>query len=266
VERLGTISIMVDIHCHILPGLDDGPATLAESVEMAKMAMADGITHVVATPHASDRFKFEPELIRSRRDELQEMVGEKLQLATGCDFHMNVENLRAFRAEPARFTIHQKNYLLVEFADFAIPAMLDDVMKEMLVSGITPIITHPERNPLLRSRPERLQGWVAQGCFVQLTAGSLLGRFGQSAQIAAEKWLGEGLIHFVATDAHNAKTRPLQLKEAYQMVARKHDKPLAEALFRENPLAAFEGRPLPYVPAPKENEPAEPQKKRFLFF
>ena len=257
---------MVDIHCHILPGLDDGPATLAESVEMAKAAIADGITHVVATPHSNDRFKFEPELIRARREELQELAGEKLQLATGCDFHMNVENLRDLRKTPSRFTINQKNYLLVEFADFVIPAQLDDVLKEMLMNGVTPVITHPERNPVLRSKPQRLAEWVNQGCFVQVTAHSLLGKFGQSAQIAAEKWLEEDAIHFIASDAHNLKSRPLQLKEAFELVARKRGKPVAEALFRENPLAAFEGQPLPYVPEPKEAAAEPPPKKKFLFF
>lgn len=257
---------MVDIHCHILPGLDDGAATLAESLEMAKMAIAEGITHVVATPHSSDRYKFEPELIRARREELQGLAGDKLQLATGCDFHMNVENLRALRKDAAQFTINQKSYLLVEFADFAIPTSLDGVLKELLVEGITPIITHPERNPLLRSRRQRLDEWVAQGCFVQVTAQSLLGRFGQSAQQAADTWLDDDVIHFVATDAHNLTSRPLQLKAAYDKVMRRKGRTVADALFRENPLAAFEGRPLPYVPEPKNRATEEPPKKKFLFF
>ena len=258
---------MVDIHCHILPGLDDGPITLAESVEMAKMAIADGITHVVATPHSSDRYKFEPELIRSRKDELQGMIGDKLKLATGCDFHMNVENVRALREDPKRFTIHQKNYLLVEFADFSIPPQMDEILKEILVGGITPIITHPERNPLLRSRRQRLAEWVQMGCFVQVTAQSLLGRFGQSAQSAADRLLADDSVHFVASDAHNTKSRPLQLKEAFDAVAKRKGKQVASALFRENPLAAFEGAPLPYVPEPKNLASAEPPpKKRFSFF
>ena len=256
---------MVDIHCHILPGLDDGPKALDESLQMAEAAIADGITHVVATPHSSEKYPFDPALVRSRREELQAQVGDRLILATGCDFHMTYENIKALRADPPRFTINQKNYLLVEFADFAIPPTLDGVLQELLVLGITPIITHPERNPLLRTGRARLTGWVKNGCFVQVTALSLLGRFGQLAQSAAEKWLDEDAIHFIASDAHNVTSRPLQLKQAFELVAKRKSKEVADALFRENPLAAFEGRPLPYVPAPLDPS-AQPKKKRFIFF
>ncbi len=257
---------MVDIHCHILPGLDDGPKTLAESVEMANMAIADGITHVVATPHSSDKYVFEPDLVRARRQELQQMLGDKIHLATGCDFHMSYENLKVLREQPSRFTINQKTYLLVEFADFAIPPPIDNTLQEIAVMGITPIITHPERNPLLRTNPKRLAEWVKKGCFVQVTAGSLLGRFGQMAQTAAEKWLDEDGVHFVASDAHNLTSRPLQLKEAYQLVARRKSKEVADALFQENPLAVLEGRPLPYTPETKIEIAPQSPKKRFGFF
>jgi protein-tyrosine phosphatase len=255
---------MVDIHCHILPGLDDGPKTVEESLQMAEAAIADGITHVVATPHSSEKYAFDPALVRTRRDELQAHLGDRLTLATGCDFHMTYENIKALRAEPPRFTINQKNYLLVEFADFSIPPTLDGVLQELLVLGITPIITHPERNPLLRTSRARLAGWLKHGCFVQVTALSLLGRFGQLAQSAAEQWLDEDAVHFIASDAHNVTTRPLQLKQAYDLVEKRKGKEIAAALFRENPLAAFEGRPLPYVPVPAE--PAPPRKKRFGVF
>jgi protein-tyrosine phosphatase len=255
---------MVDIHCHILPGLDDGPRTLDESLQMAEAAIADGITHVVATPHSSEKYAFDPALVRTRRDELQAQLGDRLTLASGCDFHMTYENIKALRAEPPRFTINQKNYLLVEFADFSIPPTLDGVLQELLVLGITPIITHPERNPLLRTNRARMAGWLKHGCFVQVTALSLLGRFGQLAQSAAEQWLDEDAIHFIASDAHNVTSRPLRLKQAYETVEKRKGKEVAAALFRENPLAAFEGRPLPYVPVPAE--PAAPRKKRFGIF
>lgn len=254
---------MVDIHCHILPGLDDGPDTIEESMEMAAAAIADGITHVVATPHASDNFAFDPELIRARREELQQHVGNQLTLATGCDFHLSFENIQAVKKDLARFTINHKNYLLVEFADFAIPPTMDETLLELLGLGVFPVITHPERNPLLRANRSRVNQWVEQGCYVQVTAQSILGRFGQSAQRAAEEWLNENGIHFFASDAHNTTSRPLKLKEAYDAVAQKKGATVAEALFRENPLAAFEGRPLPYLPEPEE---AAKKKKKFLFF
>ena len=117
---------MVDLHCHILPGLDDGPNTMEESLAMAESAMADGITHVVATPHSSERYLFEYENVRALRDELQSKVGERLQIATGCDFHLNPENLTALRQTPSPFCINQRDYLLLEFNEISIPQKWDN--------------------------------------------------------------------------------------------------------------------------------------------
>jgi protein-tyrosine phosphatase len=258
---------MVDIHCHILPGLDDGPDALEMSLEMAEAAIADGITHLVATPHANDSFPFEPERIRKLCEELRERLGDRLQLTTGCDFHMSFENLQAVQTDPARFTINQKNYLLVEFADFAIPASMDAALRELRMKGLWPIITHPERNPILAQNRKRVNAWVQEGCLVQVTAGSLLGRFGQRAQKASEAWLDEGAIHFIASDAHNTTSRPLQLRPAFDVVAKRKGEAVARALFRENPLATIEGNALPHLPELQSEDKAEPpRRKRFLFF
>jgi protein-tyrosine phosphatase len=235
---------------------------------MAEMAIADGITHVVATPHASDNYKFIPELVRKRRDELQSRLGTRLLLATGCDFHLSFENLQDLRVLPSKYTLNQKNYLLVEFADFSIPPTIDQTLHELSLAGVRPVITHPERNALIRSHPARLVKWMRLGCTVQVTALSLLGRFGESAKMAAELLLDKNAIHFFASDAHNVKGRPLLLREAYDVVAQRRGKKIADALFCENPLAAFEGRDLPYWPEPPEIEELVPpkKKKRFWFF
>jgi protein-tyrosine phosphatase len=260
---------MVDIHCHILPGLDDGADTLETSIQMAEMAIADGVTHVVATPHANSMFTFEPDLIRRRCAELQAAVGQRLKLATGCDFHMSADNLRDLQKNPQKYTINQKSYLLIEFDDLVIPPRLDDMMHTMHLMGLSPIITHPERNPTLRTKPERLYRWLHQGSYVQITAGSLLGRFGNAAQGRAEEWLDADRVHFVSSDAHNLRNRPLQLRAAYDLVAGRRGEVCARALFTDNPLAAFEGRSLPYEPeqADPNAKPIQFRKrKRFLFF
>jgi protein-tyrosine phosphatase len=261
--------MMVDIHCHILPGLDDGADTLETSIQMAEMAIADGVTHIVGTPHANSQFEFDPELIRKRRDELQAAVGDRLTLATGCDFHLSFENLQDIQKNPHKYTISQKNYLLVEFADFAIPPSMDDTMHQLQLMGLSPIITHPERNALLRTQPERMYRWLHQGAYVQITAQSLLGRFGTSAKHRAEQWLDEDRVHFVASDAHNLKSRPLQLRAAFDAVAERRGEDVAQALFHGNPLAAFEGRGLPYEPEqpdPRAKPIKYQRRKRFLFF
>ena len=261
-------SNFIDIHCHLLPGVDDGPDSLDESLRMAEMAVADGITHLVATPHASDRYRFIPEVVQKRRDEIQARIGDRLRLATGCDFHLSHENVEDARANPRKYTVNQKQYLLVEFANFSLPPWLDDTLHHLQLHGMQPIITHPERNGLLRGSPKRLEEWVQRGCVVQVTAVSLLGRFGEAAQFWAEEWLDQDLVHFIASDAHNTSSRPPQLRQAYELVAKRRGEDVARALFHDNPLAAFEGRALPYMPEPREATIRKPPKrrKRFWFF
>lgn len=254
---------MVDLHCHILSGMDDGARTVEESVAMAEMAIADGITHVVATPHSSNEYRFDFAAVQRAAAELQEAVGDRLKLATGCDFHLSPENIVALKRNASPFCIHQKDYLLVEFNEVSIPPAIDNTIYEIQLAGLRPIVTHPERNGIMRSQPERLERWIRTGCYAQVTGGSLLGVFGAAARQTAFAWIGRGLVHFVASDAHNLTGRPHKLRAAYDLVRTEFGAEKAEALFVENPLAAFEGRGLPYVPAIIDEQP---KKKRFLFF
>jgi protein-tyrosine phosphatase len=256
---------MVDVHCHILPGVDDGPDSLEESLAMAESAIADGITHVVATPHSNSEYYFDYARILHLRDRLQTELGDRLKLATGCDFHLSPENLRALRLAPQPFCINQKDYLLVEFNEWAIPPSMDETLLELQCLGLRVVVTHPERNAILRQQPERLAQWVRQGCFVQVTGGSLTGDFGKQPMHAALAWIGQDLVHFVASDAHNTRGRPLRLEPAFNAVNKKFGEVQARALFIDNPMAAFEGRSLPYVPELK-NQVKTRRRKRFLLF
>ena len=256
---------MVDLHCHILPGLDDGPDTIEQSLEMAEAAIADGITHVVATPHANERYWFDYAHVRRLRDELQGRMDERLKVATGCDFHVNPENLLALRKQAKPYCINQHDYLLLEFNEISIPPAMDQTLHELQLSGLRLIITHPERNAILRTHPERLRAWAKSGCFVQVTGAALTGGFGPTAQQVGLQWIGEGIVHMVASDAHNNRNRPMRLRPAYGAVAVQFGEKKARALFQENPLAAFEGRELPHVPEVKEPAPV-PRRKRFFFF
>ncbi|MFZ0702870.1 MAG: CpsB/CapC family capsule biosynthesis tyrosine phosphatase, partial [Candidatus Acidiferrales bacterium] len=180
--------------------------------------------------------------------------------------------IEALRADPQRFTLNQGDYLLVEFADFAIPASLDQTLHQLQLLGLHPIITHPERNPLIRSQWVRLWGWLRQGCYVQVTAQSITGGFGRRAQRAAELLLDANAVHFVASDAHNVTTRPLRLKSAFDALVESKGENLARALLEKNPRAVLEGRPLPYLPEPGDWEKlqsgteADSVRKRFWFF
>lgn len=265
---------MVDIHCHILPGFDDGADSMETSLQMAEMAVAEGVTHVVATPHANSEYDFLREAVQERRSELQSKLGERISILTGCDFHLSFENVNELRADPRRFTLNQGEYLLVEFANFSIPASLDQTLHELKLLGLHPIITHPERNPLIRSQWERLWGWLQQGCYVQVTAQSITGGFGRKAQEAAEVLLDANAVHFVASDAHNLTTRPLRLRAAFDAVAESRGEDVARALFEGNPRAAVESAALVYAPAPGDWKKSQdgmelgssPPRKRFWFF
>ncbi len=231
---------------------------------MAESAIADGITHVVATPHSNSRYFFDFWRVRGLRDELQARIGDRLKIATGCDFHLNLENLESFRKDPRHYCINQRDFLLVEFNEFSIPPAMDQMLHEIQLAGVRPVITHPERNGILRAHPERLRKWVRRGCFAQVTGGALTGGFSAGSQEDALRWIGEGLIHFVASDAHNLRSRPLRLQPAYNLVVDRFGQEKARALFRDNPLAAFEGRELPHVPEVEDELP--PRRKRFFFF
>ena len=200
---------------------------------------------------------------------LQAAVGDRLKLATGCDFHLNFENLQDLEKNPQKYTINQKNYLLVEFADFSIPPSMDDTMHRLHLIGLSPIITHPERNAMLRTKPERMYRWLHQGSYVQITAQSILGRFGSAAQQRAEQWLDEDRVHFVASDAHNVKGRPLQLRAAFDAVAERRGEEVARRCSATIPSPHLKAAACAYEPeqADPDAKPIQYRKrKRFIFF
>ena len=233
---------------------------------MAEMAVADGITHIAATPHANDAYAYDSKRNVALCGELAAKMDGRLHLTTGCDFHLSYENLEAAAVCPAQFTINQKNYLLIEFADFALPPFLDQALARLQDAGLKLIVTHPERNPLLRSAPERLRGWIAAGCYVQITGMSLDGRFGPAAESAAKMFLDHNWVHFVSSDAHNVQRRQPRLRQAYDMVAARRGPEVARALFHDNPMAAWKGEPLAWSPEPDALPPASPRRRRFFFF
>ncbi len=248
---------MVDIHCHILPALDDGARGEEVSAAMAAMAIEDGITHIVATPHANYQYRFDPEINRQKRDRLQQSVGDGLTLLLGCDFHLSYENLESLRLDPKRYTINATQYLLVEFADNSIPPGMDQIFSGLLTGEIVPIMTHPERNPLLAEDTEQLRKWIDLGCLVQVRANSVVGRFGKMALKSSQTLLRHDMVHFIASDAHNTTTRAPVLSEARRVIAAERGEEVAEALCGSNPLAVVEGRGLPWRPEPA---PVAPRK------
>jgi len=238
---------MVDLHQHLLPGLDDGSPDLDTSIAMARMAVEEGITHVVATPHASSRYDFEPALIAERLALLRGALAERgipLQLGTGCDFHMSYENIRDALAHPRKYTLNASAYLLVELPDLAISPHVGELLYQLRLSGMVPILTHPERNPRLQADDERIKDWLRHDLLVQVTASSVLGQMGKAAERMAHRLLANRWVHFLATDAHDVRHRPPQMREAHRVVAERYGEQYADRLCTGNPLAVFEGRDL----------------------
>jgi protein-tyrosine phosphatase len=236
---------MVDIHHHLLPGLDDGSNSLDTSVEMAKLAVADGITHVVCTPHANSQFEFDPAVNAAKAAELRALLAEQhipLTLGSGCDFHLSFDNVNAAKTDPARFSINGLGYLLVEVPDYGLPPGLTETFYELQLAGLTPILTHPERNPTLQNDPARMKEWLRGGVLIQVTADSLTGHKGKHAQRMAHELLEKRWVHFLATDAHNTASRPPRMKQAHDLVAGKYGASYAHALCLTHPLAVFLGK------------------------
>jgi protein-tyrosine phosphatase len=235
---------MVDIHSHILPGLDDGSTSQEESIAMVRMAVESGTTVIVATPHASSRYRFDFDAVREKASELRANVPE-MAIHTGCDFHLSFDNLENALKHPRRYTINQQQYLLVEFPDMVSFTTTPQIFGRLRSAGMIPIITHPERNAFLHGNVDEMARWVEEGAYVQVTAQSFLGLFGRRARDSAHKLMKQGLVHFVASDAHDLTERTTRLRESYNYVSHRFGEPIAEQIFDWNPAAVIAGEILP---------------------
>ncbi len=246
---------MVDIHCHILPALDDGAKSLEESIGMVRMASVAGTTDIVASPHANARYNFDPELIARKIEELTRATDHVVRIHPGCDFHLDANNIQDALARPTKYTINNLCYVLVEFSDYLIPPSTGEILARLRDAGMIAIITHPERNRLLHERVHEISDWVDDGSLVQVTAQSFFGRFGKAAKGFADLLMERSLIHFVASDGHDTVGRPPVLAEAYSYVETNYGSARAEALFITNPRATLTGEPIePFVAEPKKRK------------
>ena len=208
-RRISTPEIsMIDIHCHILPDIDDGPKSFDESLVMAKMAATDGIAAIVATPHLNNKLYDRVEINRrvSYLNHLLRQEGVPITIMPGADVSVLFSS-----AQLQGFTINDTEYILVEFPHTHFPRNASDILAQFMANGYKPIITHPERNPSIIANPELLLDVLKEYYYVQITAGSLTGDFGQEAQQCAEQLLRSGVVDVIATDAHSATERKPQL-------------------------------------------------------
>jgi protein-tyrosine phosphatase len=236
---------MIDLHFHCLPGIDDGPDDWDEAVALCRRAAAEGTSTIVATPHVlRDGWLNEDQRARDELlAELNARLGGKPVILPGCEYFFSADAVELWEQGAAGplTGLNRTPYLLVEFPGTSVPRGAGDAIHELSVIGVTPVIAHPERNLQFVREPDLLESLVRKGAIVQLTATSITGEFGRAALAAAGEFYRRGLVHVVASDAHNLGRRPPRLAAAREKVRREWGDDIATLLFETNPHAVVSG-------------------------
>jgi len=215
---------MLDIHCHILPGIDDGPQTWEQSLEMAYIASEDGIRKIVATPHFI-KGSYEPPVqevlfLTEEFNQRIKKVGLNLEILPGMEVYLELELPAMIKSGEVLTINNEKKYILVEFPPDSIPPHSERILYELQLQGIMPILAHAERNQIIREDPKRLIPFVEKGLLTQVNTSSLQGHFGPKCQEVAKLLLKHKMAHFLATDAHYMSNRMPRMKECLQELQR----------------------------------------------
>lgn len=212
---------MIDIHNHILWGIDDGAKDFEESLAMAKIAVEDGIKQIVATPHfMNGTYKSSKEIIKEKADILNKKLKEEnidLEIILGNEVFLNIDSVEKIKKGEV-YPINNTKYILIEFSFMNIPQNADRIIHQMMKEGYRPIIAHPERISSVVEDPSILIPYIEMGCMTQITSGSILGYFGDKVKKASEEIIKRDMAYTIASDAHNAKTRKPKLSKAYRRI------------------------------------------------
>jgi protein-tyrosine phosphatase len=251
---------VIDLHCHLLPGVDDGAENLTISLAMARAAMAQGVTHLACTPHILPGVYHNhgPD-IRSATKHLQDALdreGIPLQLVTGADVHI-APNFVAGLKSGELLTIADSRYVLVEPPHNVPPPQLEQFFFNLVTAGYVPVLTHPERLSWMRSHHETIKKLVQTGVWLQVTAGSFTGAFGRTALYWAVRLLDEGCVHLIASDAHDAERRPPDLASGREAVERRVGAQEAEHLVFTRPMGILKDQPPSSLPGPSRGADAD---------
>lgn len=241
---------MIDLHCHILPGVDDGARSFAEAVAMCRLAADDGCEAMVATPHQrrGEWWNADRGQLAALADQLQDEVGPGFRVHLGGEIHVDSGLLDEIEKLPAGggvLPLAGSRYLLIEFDSAGTETEAVHLIHELVVAGWRPIVAHPEFIPWLAADLERVARLVALGAATQVTAMSVTGDFGRRPQSDTWALLDAGLVHFLASDSHNTRRRPPGLRRAYDLIAGRWGERTARRLAAENPRAVVGNRPLP---------------------
>ncbi|MEA4924841.1 MAG: CpsB/CapC family capsule biosynthesis tyrosine phosphatase [Syntrophomonadaceae bacterium] len=246
--------MLIDLHTHILPGVDDGAQTVEESLAMAAIAIKDGITMVAATPHViRGVFDNGKQDILAKVDQLNQCLaseGMSLTVMPGAEYRLEPD-LPQRLADNELLTINNSGcYLMVELPADLIPENTERVLYEIQLQGVTPIIAHPERNHVFNRHPEILQSYVERGILAQVTSTSITGLFGRSIQKAALNILAAGACQIIASDGHSASKRAPLLAQACREIGYRWGTQYAQTMVNVNPDRIINGLPIPANPPP----------------
>lgn len=235
----------IDIHCHILPGMDDGPSAIEESLSMVDIAISEGITAIVATPHFVHKKGVNGFL--DERDanicDLNQILAQKrlsINILKGAELYIDMELLTLRDIE--KLTINDTRYILTELPMMGFPLYTEEFFYRMQLLGFIPIIAHPERNAEVIKKPEMLYRLVELGSLVQINTGSITGLLGPSAQKCARTILSADMAHIVATDAHSCGRRKPEMKSCINTLNRWIGKDKTCRLVSKNPACIAEGK------------------------
>lgn len=256
---------MIDLHCHILPGLDDGAKTLEEALEMARIAHGDGIKKIVATPHFYREGVGHGALdsIAEKRQELTQVLQNNqvaVELFAGAEVHISHDLIDEIRKNRGNLVLNGSSYMFVEFPSGHVYSGVKNLFFDLMSEGIIPIIAHPERNSVFMQNPSLLYDLVSMGALAQANSGSFSGLYGGKSSEFALRLLEWNLIHFIASDGHSSHSIPPRLSEAVKKAELLVGKERALALVKDNPQAILEDKEIPYLLSP-----ADPKKSRKSF-
>jgi len=257
---------MIDLHCHMLPGIDDGSPDIATSLAMARIAADDGITTTACTPHIypglyENDAQGIAEAVAAFRQAVAE-AGIDLELTFGADIQL-VPDLLAGLRRGTHPTLHRSRYYLFEPPHHTVPARFEESIFDSVAAGYVPVITHPERLTWL---DDQYYPWFVQaardGAWIQVTAGALTGRFGRQARYWGEKMLDDGIVHILATDSHDPSHRPPVLSEGREAASQWVGAAEADRLVTERPQAILDDLEPIAVPPPPFLDKSRPPKRR----
>ncbi|MEK4870704.1 tyrosine-protein phosphatase [Niallia sp. FSL W8-1348] len=212
---------MIDIHSHILPGIDDGAQTIEDSIKMAKAAVNEGITTIIATPHhKNNQFNNLKSSILTKVNDLNTVLKQEnipLTVLPGQEVRIYGEVIEDYYKEEI-LTLNHTKYLFIEFPSSSVPRYAERLLYELQTEGIIPIIVHPERNKELQEKPDILYQFVKNGALTQVTASSVAGYFGKNVKKFSEQLIEYNLTHFIASDAHNIHNRGFKMVESLDII------------------------------------------------